>query len=381
MRQESVARRDSEIPNGHSSLARRANVHSIQLYLLGWFADHRRNLPWRGNRDPYRIWVSEIMLQQTQVATVISYFNRFIQSFPTVDDLARADEQAVLRAWEGLGYYRRARNLHRAARIIVDEHQGQFPDDPLALRRLPGLGRYTANAVLSQAFDQALPIVEANSRRVLSRLLGLKSDPSKGRGARLLWQAAEALVPKKRAGDFNQSLMELGALVCTVKNPDCSRCPIRKFCVARASGLQEAIPIRLIKPKTIVCREVAVVLRKGERLLLVQRQARGRWAGMWEFPHAALVKKESPAAAAERFLKESVGIRAKIGGTLLTLTHQVTHHRIVMDCLAADYLAGRFRSTFYNAARWIRLEEIGDYPLSSPQRRLARLMISETLPV
>ena len=258
--------------------------------LLDWFARHRRDLPWRRDRDPYRIWVSEVMLQQTQAATVVPYFERFLQAFPTLADLAAADEQEVLRLWEGLGYYRRARDLLRTARLLAASHGGRFPDDPAALDGLPGLGRYTRNAVLSQAFDRRLPILEANSRRVLCRLFGRTGDPRRGPEQRWLWAAAEALLPPRRVGDFNQALMELGALVCTPAAPRCAECPLAADCAARRLGLQDAIPARTPPPEPMEVREAAVVVRRGERVLLLQRPAEGRWASLWEFPHGPLAR-------------------------------------------------------------------------------------------
>ncbi len=268
--------------------------------LLRWFAAHRRDLPWRRDRDPYRIWVSEVMLQQTQATTVVPYFERFLQAFPTLADLAAADEQQVLRLWEGLGYYRRARDLLRTARLLAAAHGGRFPDDPAALDGLPGLGRYTRNAVLSQAFDRRLPVLEANSQRVLSRLFGRTGDPSRGPEQRWLWAAAEALLPPRRAGDFNQALMELGALVCTPAAPRCPECPLAADCAARRLGLQEAIPARTPPPETVNVREAAVVVRRGEQVLLLQRPATGRWASLWEFPHGPLAAEEAPDEAAAR---------------------------------------------------------------------------------
>jgi A/G-specific adenine glycosylase len=256
----------------------------ISKRLLPWFRKHQRPLPWRRTRDPYPIWVSEIMLQQTQVATVVPYFERFLQSFPTLPDLAAAPEREVLKHWQGLGYYRRVRDLHRSAGLLVAEHQAAFPRDPAVLGKLPGFGRYTVGAVLSQAFDCSLPILEANSRRVLCRLFGVRGNPRAAAVERRLWRLAEQLLPSRNIGEFNQALMELGALVCTATTPRCDRCPLIRDCVARRRGLQDKIPVRSRVQTVQQVNEVAVVVRRRGRVLLVQRLATGRWAALWEFP-------------------------------------------------------------------------------------------------
>jgi A/G-specific adenine glycosylase len=344
--------------------------------LLAWFEHSQRDLPWRRDRDPYRIWVSEVMLQQTQVATVVPYFERFLAAFPTLADLAAASEQEVLRVWEGLGYYRRARDLHRAAQLLVSEHAGVFPRDALAVRALPGMGRYTANAVLSQAFDLRLPILEANSQRVLCRLFGRTEDPTRGPLRRWLWETAERLVPREHAGTFNQALMELGALVCTAANPHCDECPLRSKCLARQQGLVDSIPFRPPAPTTIEVQEAAVVLRRAERVLLVQRPATGRWSNLWEFPHAELREGETHEEAAARLVPALTGITATLGPELLTIHHGVTRFAITMVCFEATPLAGEFTSEYYQAGRWLEPGEIADYPVSSPQRRLARALVT-----
>ncbi len=358
------------IPEGPSPELRRWLVRR----LLPWFARHQRLLPWRHDRDPYRIWVSEVMLQQTQVATVVPYFERFVGALPTIADLAAADEQRALRLWEGLGYYRRARNLHRAARQIVAEHGGAFPSDPEAVARLPGLGRYTTNAVLSQAFDQRLPILEANTQRVLSRLFGRVEDPREGPARRWLWRAAEGLLPARRVGELNQALMELGALVCTLSAPDCANCPLAGRCVAREQGLQQTIPARSAPPQTTHVQESAVVVRRGDEVLLVQRPATGRWAGLWEFPHGPLTAGESHEQAAARLVRELTGMDARLGAELLTVRHGVTRYQINLVCFEAEHRAGELRSPFYVEGRWVAPAALGDYPVSSPQRRLAQAL-------
>jgi A/G-specific adenine glycosylase len=347
----------------------------LQHALYRWFRHSGRDLPWRRDRDPYRIWVSEIMLQQTQVATVIPFFERFIEAFPDLPALAVAREQDVLRAWEGLGYYRRARNLHQAARRVLADHRGQIPDDPAVLRSLPGIGRYTMGAILSQAFDRRLPILEANSERVLCRLFGRRDDPRRGPARRWLWAVAEQMLPKRYVGQFNQALMELGALVCTAAKPRCEVCPVAGMCVARRLRIEEKIPHRRAVPDTQSVHESAVVVRKGSRLLLVQRPDNGRWSGLWEFPRGPLEKGESHEEAARRLARELTGLQAEVGRQLLTIHHSVTHHRITLVCFEATYRKDSFRSEFYRKGRWIKPAELVEYPVSAPQRRLAGVLV------
>jgi A/G-specific adenine glycosylase len=339
--------------------------------LLRWFDTNQRDLAWRRDRDPFRIWVSEVMLQQTTVATVASRFDQFLAVFPTVHALAAANEQEVLRHWEGLGYYRRARDLHRAARWLADNHAGQLPDSPEVWSALPGVGRYILGAVLSQAFDRRLPIVEANSQRVLCRLFGQRGQPASGPVKAWLWQTAAAMLPRQRVGDFNQALMELGALICTPTAPRCEQCPLREACVARRDDLQEMIPARPPPPPTETVAEVAIVVRRGPKVLLVQRPDTGRWANMWEFPHAALDRREDHVQAARRLLSETLGIEARLGQQLMTIRHAVTRFRITMVCLEAVYQAGAAHKYAYVDARWLEPSELVAYPVSTPQRKLA----------
>jgi A/G-specific adenine glycosylase len=342
--------------------------------LLAWFRHHARILPWRRDRDPYRIWVSEVMLQQTQVATVVGYFERFLTAFPTLPALATADEQDVLRLWEGLGYYRRARDLHRAARLIVERHDGTIPDDPELLADLPGLGRYTVNAVLSQAFDRSLPILEANSQRVLSRLFARAEDPRQGPARRWLWDAAAQLVPAREAGAFNQALMELGALVCTPTTPRCEECPLAARCEAHQQGAQERIPARAPAPVPTQVREVAIVIRRGEHILVVQRPSTAtRWANLWEFPHGEVVEGEPDESAAQRLARELTGLEVRLGSEVATIRHGVTRFRITIVCFEAAYESGEFASPFHVEGRWLTAEQLSKLPFSTPQRRLARL--------
>jgi A/G-specific adenine glycosylase len=353
-----------------SSLRRR-----VRQRLLSWFETARRDLPWRRNRDPYRIWVSEVMLQQTTVAAVIPYFERFLQAFPTLRELATAPEQDVLRLWEGLGYYRRARDLHRAAQQLAVMVGGTIPDDPDLLSELPGMGRYTLGAVLSQAFDRRLPVLEANSLRVLCRLFGRTDDPRRGPAQRWLWQTAEELLPTRRVGDFNQALMELGALICTPTAPRCKQCPLAADCVAHRLGLQAEIPAKSLAPVITEIREAAVIIRRGTDVLLVQRpESANRWANLWEFPHGPLAEGESHEETALRLARDA-GMEATLGPELLTLRHGVTRFRITMACFEAEHVRGEFRSDFYRQGLWLSPQRLSDYPVSAPQRRLAKALL------
>src|SRR5262245_39075723 len=259
-------------------------LRAARQRLIAWYRRHARELSWRGTRDPYAVWVSEIMLQQTQVVTVERYYPRFLEAFPTISALAAAREDHVLRLWEGLGYYRRARQLHAAAKKIVAEHAGEFPTDAEQVRQLPGIGRYTAGAILSIAFDRREPILEANTIRLLSRLLAYRGDPTSSAGQNLLWQLAEALLPKKDCGHFNQALMELGSLVCTPREPKCDTCPLNSLCPTNREGLQNVIPMPKRQPVMEDLHEVAVVITWHGKVLLRKCTEGERWAGLWDFP-------------------------------------------------------------------------------------------------
>jgi A/G-specific adenine glycosylase len=348
----------------------------LRRRLVVWFRANQRDLPWRRTRDPYAIWLSEIMLQQTQVATVIPYYQRFLDHFPTLNDLARADEQQVLRCWEGLGYYRRVRSLHRAAQILAEVHQGKVPNDPEVLRQLPGLGRYTVGAVLSQAYDRRLPILEANSLRLLCRFFGLEGDPRAAPLQERLWEIAERLLPRKGSGEFNQALMELGALVCSADTPKCLLCPLRPRCGAYHTGRQEELPQRPVPPAPIDVQEVAVVVQRKNGLLLVQRPEAGRWGAMWEFPHGPRTDGETPTDAAKRLLPQLTGLEAIPGPEIVTVRHGVTRFRITLVCLEATYKKGEFKSEFYQSAVWVGAEQLHLFPLSSPQRQIANVLRS-----
>jgi A/G-specific adenine glycosylase len=355
-------------------------VSRVQDRLAVWFATARRSLPWRVDRDPYRILVSEMMLVQTTVAAAGPYFERFIQRFPDVWSLAEADEAEVLKAWEGLGYYRRARQLHAAARIIVAEHGGEVPQDVGRVRALPGVGRYIAGAVVSQAFDHPEPILEANSRRVLARLIAWRGPSDSSKALARLWECAGRLVPQRGAGDFNQSLMELGALICTPRSPSCLICPVSAECQARHEGLQDLIPESTPKAAPLLVSEVAIVPRKGMRVLAVRRGAGGLWEGFWEFPtlHLSGVNPagrpsldETSLALAEG-LRTLTGLTALVGPEVKSFKYTVTRHRVTLRVReAGNVQGGPIPGNALDDVRWMDVKEVAELPFTGPARRIA----------
>jgi A/G-specific adenine glycosylase len=349
---------------------------SIRRRLLAWFAKHARELPWRHSRDVYRVWVSEIMLQQTQVKTVEPYFRRFVAAFPTIVDLAAAEEHAVLRQWEGLGYYRRARHLHAAAKQVVDDHAGQFPRDIDAVRALPGIGRYTAGAILSIAFDDRHPILEANTLRLIARLIGYRGDPKSTGGQRLLWEAAESLLPRNSAGAFNQALMELGSLVCTPKAPQCNSCPVANLCVAAQQGLQDRIPPPKVRPRIEQIREASVVVRRRGRVLVRRCGPNERWAGLWDFPRFEIGAENGSRLRSQLAtnVQRMTGVVIRPGSQLATLKHGVTRFRITLECFDADYVDGAGNGQ-RKQLKWLRPAELANYPLSTTGRKIANLLV------
>jgi A/G-specific adenine glycosylase len=351
---------------------------SLTSKLLPWFSRAARDLPWRKTRDLYAVWISEVMLQQTQVATVIPYWQRFLARFPDPASLAAAAEQDVLRLWEGLGYYRRARQLHAAAQRIVTYHHGIFPSTYDAVRALPGIGRYTAGAILSIGLDQKLPILEANTIRVLSRLTGYKKDITSTDGRKHLWSIAEQILPDAHSGSFNQALMELGSEICTPKSPACDRCPVAQLCKARQLNLVQKIPRPAKRPNFEDVTELAVIIRHGRKVLLRHCQPGERWAGLWDFPRFAVATwqmngqlKRSLVAGTHKL----TGLRIEPGDHLLTLKHGVTRFRITLHCYAAQLKQhARSEKPASKSIRWVSIPTLANYPLSTTGRKITRLL-------
>ncbi len=339
--------------------------------LHAWYRRCARDLPWRRTRDPYAVWVSEVMLQQTRVAAVVGYYERWMGELPTVEALARADDQTVLRLWEGLGYYSRARNLHRAARVVVERHGGRIPDDPDAFRALPGVGPYTAAAVLSIAFGRDLAVVDGNVLRVLARLTALAEDPRTGLARRRLEALAQDLLPPGTAALHNQAVMELGALVCTPKGPACPECPLATACKARASGDPAWFPVR--KPKAPVPHRrvaVAVVVGPGGRVLVDRRPYGGLLGGLWEFPGGKIEPGEAPAEAALRELREELGASARAERTLPAVDHAYSHFTVTLHPVVCRFEAMDARAGDGREWKWVEPAELADLPMPRANRKI-----------
>ena len=352
-------------------------IEGVREKLARWYHEARRDLPWRNDRDPYRILVSEMMLVQTTVAAVVPYFERFLGRFPDVNALAMAEEAAVVKAWEGLGYYRRARQLHAAAKQVVRDHGGTFPDDPVAIRRLPGVGRYIAGAILSFAFDRSEPIVEANSQRVLARILAVEGSLAIASTREQIWTAAARLVPESGAGLFNQALIELGALVCTPREPSCLICPLSSLCRARRAGIQDRLPVTLAKSPPLSVKEACVIVARRGRVLIVQRGPGGLWEQFWEFPTLHLEGANPagrPIGATLDLgggIKKLTGVEVRVGPPCRTVKYSVTKHRVeLIACIGEAEQGTEAPGPGLVDVRWVRPEELGQYPFSSAGRRL-----------
>jgi len=348
------------------------DARAIGRALLSWYAKHRRELPWRKSRDPYAVWVSEMMLQQTQVSTVVPYFQSWMQRFPSVTALAKAEESDVLHAWQGLGYYSRARNLRRAAQEMLRVHDGRVPEKISDLLALPGIGPYSAGAIASIAYGHAEPLVDGNVIRVLSRLFALRGDPNKAPLKAEIWARARALIPEQAPGDFNQSLMELGATVCAPRSPRCAVCPLSDHCQALAKGLVEVLPELPTRAKATPVHVVSAIATRGGRVLVTKlRPDAPRWAGMWLFPNAEVGSSETPEAAVARALFTAVGLRGEATELLCVVRHTVTRFRITLDAYRTRISAGVAKALTVSEFAWKKPQELSTLAMPNAHRRIA----------
>jgi A/G-specific adenine glycosylase len=344
-------------------------IKNIQKKTLRWYRKNKRDLPWRRTTDPYAIWVSEIMLQQTQVATVIPYYKNFLKFFPSVRDLARADLSRVLKVWEGLGYYSRARNLHRASQIVSNHYHGEIPDQLKDLRTLPGIGRYTAGAILSIAFNKEAPVLDGNVKRVLSRLFAIADSPVRGQTEGLLWHLSESLLPKGHASSFNQGLMDLGAMLCTPKEPRCSQCPLRDLCKGMASGDPERFPTKGLKKKIPHIEAVSAVILKNGRVLLQQRPPEGLLGGLWEFPNWKIEEKKRTRPRLRlrlrSYIKKEVGLNVEVKGPVGTFQQTYSHFKLTLHTYYCQSRDAKKKG------KWVPIKNLPRFPMSRIHRRIA----------
>lgn len=358
----------------------------VKPLLHWWDADHA-DLPWRRSKNPYAIWISEIMLQQTQIATVIPYYERWMTQFPTIQDVAAASLDDVLKLWEGLGYYSRARNLHAAAQQVVNENNGRIPTTAKQLQTLKGIGRYTAGAIASIAFDEPAPVLDGNVIRVFSRLTDLADDVTISTTKKHLWQLAEAIVPAKRAGDFNQALMELGQQVCVPQKPMCLLCPLAEHCLARQRGTQLERPIKPPRKNTphydvvagIIWEQGTAAPDRNARFLIAKRPLNGLLGGLWEFPGGKQEEGETLPEALQREITEELDMTIKVGAFQTSVKHAYTHFRITLHAFHATHINGIPQHLGVADHAWVTLEELEQYAFAVTDQKII-ISLQENLP-
>lgn len=353
------------------------STSKIGKSIVNWYREHQRDLPWRRQAGSYAVWVSEIMLQQTRVETVVPYFNRWMERFPTIEDLAAASQQEVLAVWEGMGYYSRARNLHKAAQVMVGDFSGALPGNIKDLRDLPGIGPYTAGAIASIVFGLDEAAVDGNVKRVLARIFNVEETIGTSAGEQHILDLAEEHIPPGQASDYNQGLMELGARLCTPKNPNCEDCPVKEECLAYDLGIQEDRPVRKSKRAIPVHTLVAAVIREGNYILLRQRAEDGLLGGMWEFPNVRVHAGEDEMTNLEECVREDLGLEVEVGKQLGAYQQTYTHFRVcltVFRCVLSP-VGGQVRER--RTTRWVRLAKIYDYPMGKLDRQISRQLYTQ----
>jgi A/G-specific adenine glycosylase len=352
------------------------NPQLVHKALLGWYRPARRGMPWRRTTDPYAIWVSEVMLQQTQVATVKPYYERFLKAFPMVKGLAQAGLPGVLKVWEGLGYYGRARRLHAGAKLVCHQYGGHLPRTVAGLLTVPGIGPYSAGAIASIAFGLAVPAVDGNVARVLCRLFGADLNVRGAAGRHELGRLVQPMLDLGRPGAVNQALMDLGWSVCTPATPHCGDCPLARHCRARQTGRQGRLPRRIHRPRPPHFDVVAGVIWRRGRILIDQRPAEGLLGGLWEFPGGKVQSGEAHEEALAREVREELGIQIAVGRLLDTIRHAYSHFRITMRVFECRYVRGRTRAIGCAAFRWVRPAEMGPFAFPRANQRIIQRLLN-----
>lgn len=349
----------------------------IPKKLIIWFDAGKRDLPWRQEYTPYRVWISEIMLQQTQVKTMLPYYYRWMARFPDIRSVAEAPEEEILKHWEGLGYYSRARNIHKAAKIIVMDFAGDFPRDHRTVLSLPGIGAYTAGAIMSFAYNEAYPIVDANVGRVLARMLNIESPLGKGKTQKILWETARNLIPHGNARVFNQAIMELGALVCLPRTPVCALCPVRDSCKSFALGLVERRPVTGGKKGTTSIEVALGILVRRGKIFIQKRPGKGLMPHLWEFPGGKIQEGETPEEALAREFREELELEIRNIGRITTIRHGYTSFKVTLHAFFCEPL-DESREPMLRAAvdsRWATPEELDKYAFPAANRKLIRMLM------
>jgi A/G-specific adenine glycosylase len=342
--------------------------------LLAWYKRHQRKLPWRTTLDPYKIWISEIMLQQTQVESVRPYYERFVKQFPNVKALAEAPLDTILKAWEGLGYYTRARHLHTAAQLILKTHKARIPDKKEVLLSLPGIGPYTAGAILSIAYNQDEAAVDGNLQRVLARLFNVDKDLRERETQKLLWDLARQLLPRGQAGLFNQAMMDLGATICVPQRPRCLICPLTQSCEARKVGRQNFLPVKTPK-KAIPHYEIAIgLIFKRNKILIAQRPAQGLLAGLWEFPGGKKEDQETLEMCLSREIREELDISVNVENCLTTVKHAYSHFKVTIHAFRCRFIEGKPKTIGCQNWKWVTLAELSTYAFPRANHKIIRLL-------
>lgn len=347
-------------------------------HILDWYGEHKREMPWRDSGDPYKIWISEIMLQQTRVDQAWPYFERFISQFPTVFDLAKADQQQVLKAWEGLGYYSRARNLHAASKMIVEEFDGKLPEEYDEIIKLKGIGPYTAAAITSIAFGKPNAVVDGNVIRVITRYFGIEEDVRSTRTVKQVQEHVNELISHKYPAEFNQGLMEIGSLVCKPSNPDCLNCPISTGCIATKMAKTDSIPYKSpAKKKPHLHIGVGIIEGKDGKVLIALRPENVMLGGLWEFPGGKQEEGETIQQTVERELKEELGVKVHAWKEFMKLKHVYSHFSITLHAYNCKLISGDPKPKSSQEIRWVDIEELEEYPFPKANKKLTEKLISE----